>query len=132
MSSDKVKLDFKMHSTVSVETACWRQSCAHSKLTAFRVQSAYAENAFLSFGNFTIFSQGGVQQGDPIGPLLFSLTLAEVLNECKSEFTVGNLDGIILGDSLRHGSLLGSPLRDRSVYKTFETPAADLWCFAAV
>jgi len=27
------------------------------------VQSAYTENSFLSFGNFMIFSQEGVQQG---------------------------------------------------------------------
>ena len=44
------------------------------QLLAF-VLSAYANDSVLQFGEFVIASQEGVQQGDPLGLLLFSLTL---------------------------------------------------------
>ena len=40
---------------------------------------AYAEPSDLKFGHFTIKSQMGPQQGDPLGPMLFSLPLRKIL-----------------------------------------------------
>jgi hypothetical protein len=36
---------------------------------------SYASSSYLSFGDQIILSEEGSQQGDPLGPLLFSLTV---------------------------------------------------------
>lgn len=61
------------------------------------IESAYGAGSTLKFGDFSIFSEEGVQQGDPLGPLLFCLTLQSVLSSLKSEFVVGYLDDISIG-----------------------------------
>lgn len=43
------------------------------------VHAAYASDSFLFFGGDTLLSQEGVQQGDPLGPLLLSLTTSPLL-----------------------------------------------------
>ena len=67
----------------------------------------YAQETNLQFGGYTIGSQSGVQQGDPLGPLLFALIihpLAEELsrlsvNGKKLDLTFFYLDdGVIAGD----------------------------------
>ena len=40
---------------------------------------AYSSDSILKFGQFTIMSQEGVQQGDPLGPLLFCLSVHPIL-----------------------------------------------------
>jgi len=95
-----VKLDFK-NAFNCIRRDCMLEAISiHIPNLLHFVQSAYTESFFLSFGNFKTLSQESVQQGDPMGPLLFTLTLADVLNRCLSEFTVGYLDDIILGDSV--------------------------------
>jgi len=47
-----------------------------------------------------IASAEGVQQGDPLGPLLFCLALDKPLKEAHCEFTSGYLDDIALGDTV--------------------------------
>jgi Reverse transcriptase (RNA-dependent DNA polymerase) len=64
------------------------------------VLSAYSCPSFLWSGDEIIFSEEGVQQGDPLGPLLFCLALHEPLQEFQSEFISGYLDDIALGDSV--------------------------------
>ena len=74
--------------------------------------AAYARRSRLGFGDEVIWSECGVQQGDPLGPLLFCLVLHQVLQKVKSRLpqTPGSLggdldatafyldDGIVAGD----------------------------------
>ena len=43
----------------------------------------------------------GIQQGDPIGPALFTLSVDEAARGVQSEFNVWYLDDATLGDSPR-------------------------------
>jgi len=52
----------------------------------------------LSFGEFIIHSQSGVQQGDPFGPVLFCLVLQPLLSLFESEFNMWYLDDGTLAD----------------------------------
>jgi hypothetical protein len=61
--------------------------------------SAYRHPTFLFFGECTIDSAEGVQQGDPLGPLLFCLTIHQIVESLKSEFKVFYLDDGTLGGS---------------------------------
>jgi len=47
-----------------------------------------------------VSSQEGVQQKEPLGPLLFSLTMTQVLDSSSCEFTAGYLDDVTLGDAV--------------------------------
>ena len=61
------------------------------------VHAAYSTPSTLFYGSDTISSEEGVQQGDPLGPLLFCLALHPILTECKAELRAGYLDDITLG-----------------------------------
>ncbi len=61
---------------------------------------AYNDNTLLKFGNRVISSEEGIQQGDPLGPLIFCLTIHPLLETLTSEFIVGYMDDITIG-SLR-------------------------------
>jgi hypothetical protein len=58
---------------------------------------AYSVNTSLKFGNRTISSEEGIQQGDPLGPLIFCLTIQPLLQSLSSEFIVGYIDDITIG-----------------------------------
>ena len=53
----------------------------------------------LHFGSFTLQSEEGAQQGDPLGPLYFCLAIIELLKAMKSELVLAYLDDITLGDN---------------------------------
>jgi hypothetical protein len=59
--------------------------------------SAYSSSSILKFGRFTILSQEGVQQGDPLGPLLFCLAVHPILSSLVSLFVAGYLDDFTIG-----------------------------------
>ena len=63
------------------------------------VHASYASPSHLSFAE-NIISNEGIQQGDPMGPLLFCLTLHPVLSRCSSELRIAYLDDITLGGNL--------------------------------
>ena len=76
---------------------------------------SYAENSTLLFNEFKISSEEGPQQGDPLGPLLFALTIHPILQSLVSEFKTGYLDDVAAGGmlppSLKTFKQLGTGLR---------------------
>ena len=42
-------------------------------------------------------SEEGVQQGDPLGPLLFCLAVQQVLERCEGDLVMGYLDDLTIG-----------------------------------
>ena len=58
---------------------------------------SYSCPSNLRFGEWSIESQEGVQQGDPLGPMLFCLTIHPLLSSLSSILTEGFLDDITLG-----------------------------------
>ena len=50
-------------------------------------------------GQYLILSQEGPQQGDPLRPLLFSITLQPLLDSLISELILGYLDDLTVGDN---------------------------------
>ena len=51
----------------------------------------------LQFGDFTLSSEEGAQQGDPLGPLYFCIVFLELLQSLKSELAFGYLDDVAMG-----------------------------------
>ncbi len=64
------------------------------------VYSAYSAPSDLHWGNKTLQSAEGLQQGDPLAPLLFCLTLHRHCQQLKSEFCLQHVDHVILGGNL--------------------------------
>ena len=68
--------------------------------------AAYGDSSFLMFGDETLLSDEGVQQGDPDGPRLFGDTINSFIQSLQSRFNVWYLDDgnladdyqIVLGD----------------------------------
>ena len=52
------------------------------------VHSVYGSSSYLSLGNEVLLSSEGVQQGDPMGYLLFVLTIHKLSAKMRSEFVV--------------------------------------------
>ena len=65
--------------------------------------ASYASSSRLSFADNIMSSDEGIQQGDPIGPLLFCLTLHPVLFRCRWELWIAQPDRWVR--TMRLGSL---------------------------
>ena len=61
------------------------------------VYSAYSEPSYLFWGGNSLLSLEGVQQGDPLGPLLFCLTIHKLTSQLESELCLFYLDDGTLG-----------------------------------
>ena len=63
------------------------------------VYQCYGKESNLFFGEDSIQSSEGVQQGDPLGPFLFSLAVMDVIKKMKSDLNVWYLDdGTLAGN----------------------------------
>ena len=63
------------------------------------VHSAYCDASSLTWGREVVSSSEGVQQGDPLSALLFSLAIHKMCAKLKSELAVFYLDDGTLGGS---------------------------------
>ena len=64
--------------------------------------SAYNQPSFLFFGPYTVLSQGGAQQGDPFGPLLFRNTIHPMLLSLQAPLTLGlYIDDVTMGGPVK-------------------------------
>ena len=63
------------------------------------VSSAYACPSLLFCRDHTLLSAEGVQQGDPLGPLLFCITIQPLIQRLHSDFSVFYLDDGTIGGS---------------------------------
>ena len=70
----------------------------HVELYPF-VHSAYYAPSSLFWGENTIQSAEGIQQGDPLGPLLFCLSIHRMCTLLELEFSLFYLDDVTLGGS---------------------------------
>ena len=66
------------------------------------VLSAQGKPSHPFCGEFYLKSAEGVQQGDPLGPLLFCLTIHTVVAQLHSEFRVFYLDDGSIGGSFEN------------------------------
>jgi hypothetical protein len=64
----------------------------------------YEEKTPLSFGKYNIWSEDGVQQGDPLGPLLFCAAIHPILEKINKECDL-QINAWYMDD----GNLLGNP-----------------------
>ena len=66
---------------------------------------AYATESSLAFGSFEIVSEEGVQQGDPLGPLLFCLCLHPIILNLQCDLRIGYMDDVTLGGHISDVSM---------------------------
>ena len=85
--------------------AMFVEFCHHLLGLSAWMESCYSAQPFLHLGKDTILSCCGVQQGDPLGPLGFALTLHPVVKRIKAEVLTLALNAWYLDD----GTLVGPP-----------------------
>ena len=59
---------------------------------------AYNFDSVLKFCDRQIISKEGAQQGNPLGLLMFCLTIHQILKLLNSIFIIGYMDNVMLGD----------------------------------
>ena len=92
-----LKLDFKnAFNTIRRDKMMKAVSTLAPELTPF-VYCAYSEPSILFWGEQTLMSREGVQQGDLLGPLLFCPTIHELISQLESDLCMFYLDDGTLG-----------------------------------
>ncbi|XP_026459150.1 uncharacterized protein LOC113359785 [Papaver somniferum] len=98
-------IDFSNAFNMVDRTTLLQEVRSHCPAIAQWVEFCYAKPARLYYNDFILSSGKGVQQGDPLGPLLFALTLHPVVlsiaSKCKLDLNAWYLDyGTIIDDTL--------------------------------
>ncbi len=94
-----LKLDFKnAFNTIRRDKMLKAVRSLVPELAPF-VYSAYSEPCILFWGEQTLLSRERVQQGDPLAPLLFCLTVHELTTQLESDLCMFYLDDGTLGGS---------------------------------
>ena len=95
-----VKLDFKnAYNSVHRDTILEMVAKEIPELYPY-CYLAYGARSSLKFGETIIWSEEGVQQGDPLGPILFCLAIHPILLSLSATLRVGYMDDITLGETL--------------------------------
>ena len=91
-----VKLDFA-NAFNSVRRDALLEAVAESLPEALPyIEMAYVSPSHLGYEGTVISSDEGVQQGDPLGPLLFCLAIHPILEGIQTDFKIGYLDDLSL------------------------------------
>ena len=87
-----LKIDFE-NAFNTVDRVTFLQQCRlHFPSLAPWAEWCYTNPSLLLFGNRTVSSESGVQQGDPLGPLLFALALQPILAKIKGDHSGNGLE----------------------------------------
>jgi hypothetical protein len=93
-----LKLDFK-NAFNSVERDCiLKEVQCHTPLLYPYLYQCYRDPSTLFFGDHLISSSVGAQQGDPCGPMIFSLAIQPIILSLDSELNIWYLDDGTLPD----------------------------------
>ena len=87
------------------------------------MECCYGAQSSLHFGNVIIPSCSGVQQGDALGPLRFSLALQPLMESIKPEVLHLNINTWYLDD----GTKCGNPANLAAVLEIIECHRPSQW-----
>ena len=92
-----VKLDMKNPFNTVIRDH-FLEACSSRARSILRLAlTAKATSSHLVIGNETILSEYGVQQGDPLGPVLFALAVDEIARSVRSPNNIWYLDDASIG-----------------------------------
>jgi len=92
-----VKLDFANAFNAVSRASVVNAVNAHFPQLERFTRCAYGSRSTLLFGDYVIPSASGVQQGDPLGPLLFAVAIRHISHAGQSEQNVWYLDDATIG-----------------------------------
>ena len=92
-----VKIDFKNAFNTLNRNIFLKDVMKNVQIAAPFIEAAYSKASFLLFNDEVILSEEGVQQGDPLGPLIFCLSLQSVIDKLTCPLNLWYMDDGIIG-----------------------------------